>query len=550
MTLAIDFGTSNTVVARWNSVTQQAETLSLPGLSVLLAQNPPLVPSLLYVESAQSGQVLAGQTVRDRGLDLRQDPRFFQGFKRGIGATVPGFQPELDDRVVSFEQVGSWFLQAIVQGIQQVPLPLESLVLTVPVDSFEPYRHWLGRVFEAMPEVQQVRLLDEPTAAALGYGLDNQDLLLVVDFGGGTLDLSLVRLETTAAQRKPLGFILQWGDKSFAERSGQRSQVARVLAKAGRNLGGTDIDQWLAAYLVQNYGLSNGLSNGLSDGLSDGLNAGITPLILRLAERLKIQLSLQPQATEVYFDDRNFESYEFHLDRGQFNEILKAQAFFETCDQTLEQVLQQARRQGIEKNDIQGVLLVGGTSQIPAIQDWIQGYFPASKIRSQKPFEAIAHGALRVAQGLEVKDFLYHSYGIRYWNHRSQSQDWHLLIRAGQPYPLTEPVELVLGASVEKQPSIELVIGELGEEGASTEVYFDGDRFITRTLQSQQRSVVPLNDSDRGRTLATLNPPGSPGVDRIRVQFRVDENRQLRATVEDLLTLETLVENQAIVELG
>jgi len=71
MTLAIDFGTSNTVVARWNRVTQQAETLSLPGLSVLLAQNPPLVPSLLYVESAQSGQVLAGQTVRDRGLDLR-----------------------------------------------------------------------------------------------------------------------------------------------------------------------------------------------------------------------------------------------------------------------------------------------------------------------------------------------------------------------------------------------------------------------------------------------------------------------------------------------
>ena len=533
MTLAIDFGTSNTVVARWNSVTQQAETLTLPGLSVLLAQNPPLVPSLLYVESAETGQVLAGQTVRDRGLDVRQDARFFQGFKRGIGATVPGFQPELDQRLVSFEQVGSWFLQAIVQGIQQVPLPLDSLVLTVPVDSFEPYRHWLGRVFEAIPEVQQVRLLDEPTAAALGYGLENQDLLLVVDFGGGTLDLSLVRLETTVAQRKPLGFILQWGEKSFAERSGQRSQVARVLAKAGRNLGGTDIDQWVADYLVQHYGLGE-----------------VTPLILRLAERLKIQLSLQSQATEVYFDDRNFESYEFHLDRIKFNEILTAQSFFETCDQTLQQVLQQARRQGIEKSDIQGVLLVGGTSQIPAIQDWIRGYFEATKIRAQKPFEAIAHGALRVAQGLEVKDFLYHSYGIRYWNHRSQSQDWHLLIRAGQPYPLTEPVELVLGASVEKQPSIELVIGELGEEGASTEVYFDGDRFITRTLQSQQRSVVPLNDSDRGRTLATLNPPGSPGVDRIRVQFRVDENRQLRATVEDLLTLETLVENQAIVELG
>ncbi|MGA1134393.1 MAG: Hsp70 family protein [Prochlorotrichaceae cyanobacterium] len=534
MTIAIDFGTSNTVVARWNTVTEKAETLSLPGLSTLLAQNPPLIPSLVYVESAETPQVLAGQTVRDRGLDVRQDPRFFQSFKRGIGAAVPGFQPELDGKLISFEQVGAWFLETVIAGIQAVPLPLDSLVLTVPVDSFEPYRHWLGTVFEQIPDLQQVRLLDEPTAAALGYGMDNQDLLLVVDFGGGTLDLSLVKLETQAAQRGPLGFILQWGDKSFAERSGQRSQIARVLAKSGKNLGGTDIDQWVAQALVQTYGLT------------DGLN----PLILRLAERLKIQLSLSSQATEVYFDDRNFESYEFQLDREQLNTILKEQRFFESCDQALQQVLQQARRQGIEKKDIQGVLLVGGTSQIPAIQDWIQGYFATDQIRAQKPFEAIAHGALRVAQGIEVKDFLYHSYGIRYWNHRSQSQDWHPLIRAGQPYPLREPVELVLGASVEKQPSIELVLGELGDEGSNTEVYFDGDRLITRTLQSQQRSVVPLNDSDRGRTLAPLNPPGSPGVDRVRVSFTVDENRQLRATVEDLLTLETLVENQAIVELG
>jgi len=71
MTLAIDFGTSNTVVARWNSVTQQPETLSLPNLSGRQGLNPPLIPSLVYVENAQAPIILAGQTVRDRGLDVR-----------------------------------------------------------------------------------------------------------------------------------------------------------------------------------------------------------------------------------------------------------------------------------------------------------------------------------------------------------------------------------------------------------------------------------------------------------------------------------------------
>src|SRR4028119_1296406 len=138
---AIDFGTSNTVITRWNPVTQQPETLNLPGISLQLSQNPPLIPSLLYVEDASLGKVAIGQAVRDRGLDLTNEPRFFRSFKRGIGADIQGFLPELDGQIVRFEQVGQWFLTQLIQklnvessGVQQ------SLVLTVPVDSFEAYR--------------------------------------------------------------------------------------------------------------------------------------------------------------------------------------------------------------------------------------------------------------------------------------------------------------------------------------------------------------------------------------------------------------------------
>jgi molecular chaperone DnaK (HSP70) len=213
-------------------------------------------------------------------------------------------------------------------------------------------------------------------------------------------------------------------------------------------------------------------------------------------------------------------------------------------------VLQQARRQGIEGSDIDAVLLVGGTSQIPAVQAWVQQYFDGAKIRCEKPFEAIAQGALQLSQGIEVKDFLYHSYGIRYWNRRDNCHSWHPIIKAGQSYPMSEPVELMLGASLENQPSIELILGELGAETGATEVYFDGDRLVTRLLSGNQTAVQPLNDREGARSIAKLTPPGYPGSDRIKVLFQVDAQRFLRITVEDLLTNNTLLENQPVVQLS
>ncbi len=530
MAIAIDFGTSNTVVSRWNPATEQPETLKLPGLSLLSAQNPPLIPSLIYIKNANEAAVLAGQEVRDNGLDISRDPRFFSNFKRGIGAEVQGFLPELEDQIITFEQVGEWFLTEVINTVRDIPLPVDALTFTVPVDSFEAYRHWLGQVCQTL-NVEQVRMLDEPTAAALGYGLADKERLLVIDFGGGTLDLSLVQLNTTT-DTKPLGFILKWGQKSFAETSGQQAKTARVLAKAGQNLGGSDIDGWLMDYFSQTQGLA------------------ATPLTTRLAERLKIQLSLQTQATEVYFDDETLESYQLQLNRSRFEEILKQNQFFDRLETAMNQVLQQARRQGIDVSEIDAVLLVGGTVQIPAVQTWVQQYFPAEKIRCDQPFEAISHGALQLDLGTKIEDFLYHSYGVRYWNRREQRHCWHPIIKSGQPYPMNQPVELVLGASLENQPSIELILGELGAETGGTEVYFDGDRLITRIMGTSQVAVQSLNDSEQGRSIAQLNPPGYPGSDRIKVQFTVDPQRFLRITVEDLLTNEILLNNQVVVQLS
>ncbi|MGL4376208.1 MAG: Hsp70 family protein, partial [Microcoleaceae cyanobacterium] len=175
MAIAIDFGTSNTVIARWNQATQQPETLKLPSLSVISGQNPPLIPSLVYVENGNQGTISLGQQVRDKGLDLNTNTRFFRNFKRGIGTPIHGFLPELDGNIITFEQVGQWFLTEVINGIRALPLTVDSLVFTVPVDSFEAYRLWLGKVSESL-QVEQIRMLDEPTAAALGYGLGDREV--------------------------------------------------------------------------------------------------------------------------------------------------------------------------------------------------------------------------------------------------------------------------------------------------------------------------------------------------------------------------------------
>jgi molecular chaperone DnaK (HSP70) len=527
MAIAIDFGTSNTVITRINPTTNEGEIVKLNAIAQRNTQIPPIVPSLLYVKDAQKEEVIIGQTVRDKGLDIANDNRYFRNFKRGIGADIQGFLPTIDDKQLTFEQIGEWFLSQI---IPQIGEEKDSLIVTVPVDSFESYRYWLNGVCQKW-DIPQIRMIDEPTAAALGYGAEDDKYLLVVDFGGGTIDFSLVELDKGASQ-KAQGFILKWGDKVFGENSAQKPKLAKVMGKAGANLGGCDLDNWILDYFHDKQGIvKSSLTN-------------------RLAERVKIKLSSEEKAQEVFFDDLNMDTYDLSLDRATFEQILTDNDFFTRLDALMSNVLQQGQGNGINKHNIDAVLLVGGSGQIPAVQSWLRKYFPEEKIKSDRPFDAIALGALKLEQGLEIKDFLYHSYGIRYWNRRENRHAWHTIIPTGQPYPMSQPRELILGASIDNQPSIELIIGELGEENTSTEVFFDGDRLITRSIERGTSKVQPLNDSEGGKTIAKLEPLGMPGNDRVKVLFTVDSDRVLKITVEDLLTNETLLENAIVAELS
>ena len=122
-------------------------------------------------------------------------------------------------------------------------LTIERLVLTAPVDQGAAYCEWLVQACAPM-DVGEVALVDEPTAAALGAGLAAGSKLLVVDLGGGTLDLSLVALEGGEGRAAPLAQLLRFRGKDLRD-SRQTLRQATVLGKAGINLGGRDFDRWI-----------------------------------------------------------------------------------------------------------------------------------------------------------------------------------------------------------------------------------------------------------------------------------------------------------------
>jgi molecular chaperone DnaK (HSP70) len=228
---------------------------------------------------------------------------------------------------------------------------------------------------------------------------------------------------------------------------------------------------------------------------------------------------------------------------------LTQQGLTERLDNLLERLSLQAQRHGVEVTEVDAALLVGGSVQIPAVQQWVRQYFDEVQVKNQLQLEAIAIGALQVSQTIEVQDFLHHSYGIRYWNRRTKRHDWHPIISQGQPYPMKVAKELVLGASIPNQSNIELIIGELSADN-TTEVFFDGDRLITRTVATPEQLVQPLNDSEGARSIAQLNPPGNPGSDRLKVLFSINTERYLCITVEDLLTQKSLLNNYIVVKLN
>jgi molecular chaperone DnaK (HSP70) len=526
-TVAIDFGTSNTVVCILNPDTQTPETLRLGELSRIFKtkkasgeiQEIPVVPTLVFVK--EPGELVLGEKVRSQRLGQSQPDRFFKAFKRDLAADFQPPSRKLDGKLYSPESVAENFIKTIWKQLYLQKIQPDKVIFTVPVGAFERYLDWFRDLAENLG-VSEVQLIDESTAAALGYAVKRPgSLVLVVDFGGGTLDLSLVRTDVTPS-------LPQNGSRNLTpplSKGGLGGVRAEVLAKSDAYVGGEDIDIWIVEDYLPQIGSSRAEVSLVS-----------WQNLLEIAEKLKIKLSRVNEAKESWFDDENFMSYDLELSREKLEEILESRQLLEQLRQALDEVLSIALGKGIGKTDIEQVLLVGGTCLIPAVSNLVVSYFGRQKVKMDKPFEAVAWGALALTQLTSVDDYLRHSYAIRLWEPYAKA------------YACQSSEELTLQVAIEGQREVRLDIGEVAEV-SQAEVIFNEKGQMTSSLLHKQSDFRSLESHHQQVCVAHLNPPGVLGIDRISVSFEVDERRVLLATVRDLVTGETLVEKGAIAKL-
>lgn len=542
--VTIDFGTTNTVAAVWREATSTPETIRLPGLSTPDVDGiPALIPSMLYVVDGAGDDVLVGHEVRAQGYDIHGDERFFSSFKRGIAASSRPLARVIDGARWHDAHAGEAFLNRVVKELlRSQGDSIEELVLTVPIQSFERYLKWLRDETTLVSEdngldIKQIRIIDESTAAALGYDVRVPgELIMVFDFGGGTLDVSLVQMP---AADESGGVVLDPEGPAWANWQMADHVEARVIAKAGQVLGGDDIDHWLVMELLQRNDVRR---SEVGD---------IYPRLKHAVEAAKIRLSTHESTEISVFDPDTYRTFQATVTRTQLEDLLDREDFYGAIQKAIDKVLLAARARGIFPEHIGAVLMVGGTSLIPSVRRMLRARFGSDRVFEHKPFEAVAHGALKLATGMGVDDFLYHSYGIRHLSPVTRQHEWEEIIPAGTRYPLEEPCSLILTASRDGQEALELIIGEVEESAGGLSEVMLGERAIFLVEGSfESRQIVPLNDEDGARTVARLDPPGKAGEDRVEVIFTVDKNRTLRVTVTDIKSKKTLLKDIPVVELS
>ena len=505
-TLAIDLGSSTTVVA-WQEETGEPRLLPVPPYSLA---DPCVVPSLLWLSQPGQSHPLIGRQVLEAGLADASGAGLCRDFKRWIGASDAPSATAQDvgpgSAWLSPEQAGALLLRRIWEAL---PADLEPhrLILTAPIDSYGGYRRWLQEVMQTLA-VPEIALVDEPTAAAIGSGLLPGCRVLVVDFGGGTLDVSLVALEGGEGKAAPMAQLLRFAGRDL-QQSGQKLRTAKVLGKAGVPIGGRDLDRWIAAALCP--------------------AEPLTAELLGAAEALKCHLSSHQEALQIVTPQAG-PPLELRLTRPELEQLLDRQGLRDVLEGVLEAMGAAARREGFDLSRLDAVLLVGGSSRLPWLRQLLRQQLPSVPLRDERPVEAVAMGALALTPGVRIKDVLSRGVCLRFWDRRSRCHLWHPLFLAGQLWPSPQPLELVLACSDPEQSALELVLGEpLPEERG--EVVFEGG---VPVIRPRQAGAVPVRAWPQPPALLPLAPPAVAGADRWRLRFSINARAELEVEGEDL----------------
>jgi molecular chaperone DnaK (HSP70) len=538
--VAIDFGTSNTVLARYNETAERAETIRIPEVSGELRYRLKpggaehavwVVPSVIHYAEKET---LIGDQVVSRGL--AEHPDTMRWMKRAIAQGVTRRKKTAQGHK-SPAEAGEEFLKlALNYAVPQISFEEDTFTFTVPVEAFENFQDWIWRVAESLG-IRKLRILDEPTACVFGYhGAARKDERFVVfDFGGGTLDVSVVRLD-------------------LAEQSGRK---AVQLGQAGCELGGMDIDKWIADDFCARHELSGGDRRDLEN------------LILRQAEAAKIALS-DPATVDTEMSVLNdlgrvprllqitwrrecaaCEPAAPRLAAGEacLGCLLVGKGFLRQIKETLDRALENAAvKAGVRRSDVTRVLVTGGTSLAPAVRQLLDEAF-RDKVEYDHPFDCVVRGACRGV----VLPILQHDYAIESYNRDQKRYEFKPLFKIGTEYPTTpEAIRFWSNGSTDGQTRVGLLIYEVSrmKRRSVDEAMVDAEgRIRSSPRVTTDYEHICLNPDNP--TFIVADPPINRERDKQRIlcSFEIDGNRRLLVTAVDNLAGKTVLRGHPVVRL-
>ena len=460
--IGIDLGTTNSCVA----VMEGGEAVVIPN-----AEGNRTTPSV--VAFSKTGERMVGQVAKRQAIT--NPDRTISSIKREMGSD---HRVSIDGKAYTPQEISAMILQKLKSDAEAyLGSPVTEAVITVPA-YFTDAQRQATKDAGKIAGLDVKRIINEPTAAALAYGVDKEQAqkIMVYDLGGGTFDVSILEID---------------------------DGVIEVLATAGNNrLGGDDFDQCIMKYLVSEFKRTEGID------LSGDKVA--MQRLKEAAEKAKIELSGVTTSNinlpYITADATGPKHLDVTLTRAKFNELTG-----HLVDATMGPVRQAMSDAGLKPSDLSKVLMVGGSSRIPAVVEAVKNFTGSEPFKGINPDECVAMGAALQAGVLtgDVKGLL-------------------LL----DVTPLSLGIETMGGVCtrlIERNTTIPVKKSQIFSTAA------DNQTSVEVNVLQGEREMAAANKS-LGRFHLDGIAPARRGVPQIEVTFDIDANGIVNVSAKDLGT--------------
>lgn len=460
--IGIDLGTTNSCVA----VMEGGEAVVIPN-----AEGNRTTPSV--VGFSKSGERLVGQVAKRQSVS--NPDKTVSSIKRQMGTD---FKVKIDDKTYSPQEISAMILQKLKTDAEAyLGQPVTQAVITVPA-YFTDAQRQATKDAGAISGLEVLRIINEPTAAALAYGLDKKEdsTVLVFDLGGGTFDVSILELS---------------------------HGMVEVKATSGNNLlGGDDFDQRLIDYMVAEYKKSNGAD------LSKDRVA--LQRLKEAAEKAKIELSGVTNSNVnlpfITMTEQGPQHLDMNISRAKFEDLIS-----DLVESTIGPTRRAIEDAKLSWDKIDQIILVGGSTRIPSVVEAIKKLSGKEPHKGVNPDEVVAMGAAiqgGVLSG-EVKDMILLDVTPLSLGIETLGGVFTRIIDRNSTIPTTKSQTFSTAADNQTSTDIHVLQGE-------------------REMASYNKTL--------GRFQLTGIPPAPRGIPQIEVKFDIDANGIVHVSAKDMAT--------------